>query len=49
MPVTINVQTTNGFSEEDGRNLENTMERVAMKLMRQESTRPGGMLAPRRR
>ncbi|ENQ0912826.1 tape measure protein [Escherichia coli] len=49
MPVSITVQTTNGFSEEDSRNLENTMERVAMKLMRQESTRPGGMLQARRR
>lgn len=49
MPVTINVQTTNGFSDEDGRRLEQTMERVAMKMMARESQRPGGMLQPRRK
>ncbi|EGM7791127.1 TPA: tape measure protein [Escherichia coli] len=49
MPVTINVQTTNGFSDDDGRRLEQTMERVAMKMMARESQRPGGMLQPRRK
>ncbi|EFL9654151.1 hypothetical protein HZ31_000981 [Escherichia coli] len=49
MPVNITVQTTNGFSDEDSRRLEQTMERVAMKMMARESQRPGGMLAPRRR
>lgn len=49
MPVTINVQTTNGFSDEDSRRLEQTMERVAMKMMARESQRPGGMLQPRRK
>lgn len=49
MPVTINVHTTNGFSDEDGRRLEQTMERVAMKMMARESQRPGGMLQPRRK
>ncbi|HFW6855959.1 TPA: tape measure protein [Escherichia coli] len=49
MPVNINVHTTNGFSEEDGRRLEQTMERVAMKMMARESQRPGGMLQPRRK
>ncbi|EEW5964360.1 hypothetical protein D7V33_02415 [Escherichia coli] len=47
--VTNNIQTTNGFSDEDSRRLEETMKRVAMGVCRQESTRPGGMLAPRRR
>ncbi|ENF3154170.1 hypothetical protein ABQ642_000742 [Escherichia coli] len=46
-PITIN--TTNGFSDEDSRRLEETMKRVAMGVCRQESTRPGGMLAPRRK
>ncbi|HFP0496984.1 TPA: tape measure protein [Escherichia coli] len=49
MPVNINIQTTNGFSDEDGRRLEQTMERVAMKMMARESQRPGGMLQPRRK
>ncbi|HDC0286642.1 TPA: hypothetical protein O7P91_004447 [Escherichia coli] len=46
-PITIN--TTNGFSDEDSRRLEDTMKRVAMGVCRQESTRPGGMLQGRRR
>ncbi|HAJ6734438.1 TPA: hypothetical protein HNC86_06210 [Escherichia coli] len=46
-PITIN--TTNGFSDEDSRRLEEAMKRVAMGVCRQESTRPGGMLAPSRR
>lgn len=49
MPVSITVQTTNGFSDEDSRRLEQTMERVAMKMMARESQRPGGMLQPRRK
>ncbi|QLY46421.1 tape measure protein [Escherichia coli] len=49
MPVNITVQTTNGFSDEDSRRLEQTMERVAMKMMARESQRPGGMLQPRRK
>ena len=49
MPVTINVQTTNGFSEDDSRRLEQTMERVAMKMITRESQRPGGILQPRRK
>lgn len=49
MPVNITVQTTNGFSDDDGRRLEQTMERVAMKMMARESQRPGGMLQPRRK
>lgn len=49
MPVNITVQTTNGFSDDDSRRLEQTMERVAMKMMARESQRPGGMLQPRRK
>ncbi|MCK3346443.1 tape measure protein [Escherichia coli] len=46
-PITIN--TTNGFSEEDSRRLEDTMKRVAMSVVREQSTRPGGMIQPRKR
>lgn len=46
-PITIN--TTNGFSEEDSRRLEDTMKRVAMGVVREQSTRPGGMIQPRKR
>lgn len=49
MPVSISIQTTNGFSDEDSRRLELTMERVAMKMITRESQRPGGMLQPRRK
>ncbi|ENS1089886.1 tape measure protein [Escherichia coli] len=49
MPVNITVQTTNGFSDEDSRRLEQTMERVAMKMITRESQRQGGILQPRRR
>lgn len=49
MPVNINIHTTNGFSDEDSRRLEQTMERVAMKMITRESQRPGGILQPRRK
>lgn len=49
MPVSITVQTTNGFSDEDSRRLEDTMKRVAMGVVREQSTRPGGILQPRRK
>ncbi|EIJ0680916.1 tape measure protein [Escherichia coli] len=49
MPVNINIQTTNGFSDEDSRRLEDTMKRVAMGVVREQSTRPGGMLQPRKK
>ncbi|EKP3046815.1 tape measure protein [Escherichia coli] len=49
MPVSITVQTTNGFSDEDSRRLEDTMKRVAMGVVREQSTRPGGMLQPRKK
>ncbi|EFS2069502.1 hypothetical protein HX541_000451 [Escherichia coli] len=47
--VTNNIQTTNGFSDEDSRRLEEAMKRVAMGVVREQSTRPGGMLQARRR
>ncbi|WWQ70368.1 hypothetical protein mEp013_87 [Escherichia phage mEp013] len=46
-PITIN--TTNGFSEEDSRRLEDTMKRVAMGVVREQSSRPGGLIQPRRK
>ncbi|HFO7542593.1 TPA: tape measure protein [Escherichia coli] len=49
MPVNINIQTTNGFSDDDSRRLEQTMERVAMKMITRESQRQGGILQPRRK
>lgn len=49
MPVNITIQTTNGFSDDDSRRLEQTMERVAMKMITRESQRPGGILQPRRK
>lgn len=47
--VTNNIQTTNGFSDEDSRRLEEAMKRVAMVVVREQSTRPGGMIQPRRK
>lgn len=49
MPVNITIQTTNGFSDDDSRRLEQTIERVAMKMITRESQRPGGILQPRRK
>ncbi|HGX9053565.1 TPA: tape measure protein [Escherichia coli] len=49
MPVSISVYPQNGWSEEDSKKLQETMKQVAMGIVRQESTRPGGMLAPRRK
>ncbi|HAL6144579.1 TPA: tape measure protein [Escherichia coli] len=49
MPVSITVQTTNGFSEEDSRRLQDTMRRVAMGVVREQSSRPGGLIQPRRK
>ncbi|EFL3859553.1 hypothetical protein AB146_004202 [Escherichia coli] len=47
--VTNNIQATNGWSEEDSKALQKTIENTAMRLMQRESQRPGGMLQPRRR
>ncbi|EPB6705719.1 tape measure protein [Escherichia coli] len=49
MPVSISVYPQNGWSEEDSQKLQETMKQVAMGIVRQESTRPGGMLQPRRK
>ncbi|EFA4692352.1 tail tape measure protein [Escherichia coli] len=49
MPVSITIQTTNGFSEEDSRRLQDTMKRVAMGVVKEQSSRPGGLIQPRRR
>lgn len=49
MPVSISVYPQNGWSEEDNQKLQETMKQVAMGIIRQESTRPGGMLQPRRK
>lgn len=46
-PITVYPQ--NGWSEEDSKALQQTIENTAMRLMQRESQRPGGMLQPRRR
>ncbi|EOU3564422.1 tape measure protein [Escherichia coli] len=47
--VTNNIQATNGWTEDDSKALQQTIENTAMRLMQRESQRPGGMLQPRRR
>lgn len=45
----INVYPQNGWTEQDSKALQQTIENTAMRLMQRESTRPGGMLQGRRR
>ncbi|HAY0118109.1 TPA: tape measure protein [Escherichia coli] len=47
--VTNNIQANNGWTEQDSKALQQTIENTAMRLMQRESQRPGGMLQPRRR
>lgn len=47
--VTNNIQANNGWTEEDSKALQKTIENTAMRLMQRESQRPGGILQPRRR
>ncbi|KSY88661.1 tape measure protein [Escherichia coli] len=49
MNNTFNIQANNGWTEEDSKALQKTIENTAMRLMQRESQRPGGMLQPRRR
>ena len=49
MPVTINITAENGWTEQDSAKLQETMKKVAMGVVREQSTRPGGMLQPRRK
>lgn len=49
MNNTFNIQANNGWTEEDSKALQKTIENTAMRLMQRESSRPGGMLQPRRR
>ncbi len=49
MNNTFNIQANNGWTEEDSKALQQTIENTAMRLMQRESQRPGGMLQPRRR
>ncbi|EOV9955904.1 hypothetical protein ACOSTF_004657 [Escherichia coli] len=46
-PITVYPQ--NGWTEQDSKALQQTIENTAMRLMQRESTRPGGMLQGRRR
>lgn len=45
----ITVTANNGWTEEDSRKLQQDMEKISLRLMHRESTRPGGMLQPRKR
>lgn len=47
--VTNNIQANNGWTEQDSKALQQTIENTAMRLMQRESQRPGGILQPRRR
>lgn len=44
----ITVNTTNGWSEKDSRELEATIKRISMAQIREQATRPGGLIQPRR-
>lgn len=44
----IMVNTTNGWSEKDSRELEATIKRISMAQIREQATRPGGLIQPRR-
>ena len=46
-PITVYPQ--NGWTEQDSKALQQTIENTAMRLMQRESTKPGGMLQGRRR
>ncbi|EFB2774015.1 tape measure protein [Escherichia coli] len=45
-PITIN--TTNGWTEEDSRKLQATMKQIAMGTIKEQATRPGGLIQPRK-
>ena len=47
--VTNNITASNGWTEQESKALQQTIENTAMRLMQRESTRPGGMLQGRRR
>lgn len=49
MPVTINITAENGWTEQDSAKLQETMKKVAMGVVIEQSTRPGGMIQPRRK
>ncbi|EGN4496833.1 tape measure protein [Escherichia coli] len=49
MNNTFNITSQGGWSEEDSTRLQQTMKQVAMGVIREQSTRPGGMIQPRRK
>lgn len=49
MNNTFNITAENGWTEQDSKALQQTIEKTATRLMQRESTRPGGMLQGRRR
>lgn len=48
MPVNINVYPQNGWSEQDTRKLEADMKRIALGVIREQATRPAGIIQPRK-
>ncbi|MFP1453692.1 hypothetical protein ACLB1N_34260 [Escherichia coli] len=46
-PITVYPQS--GWSEADGKALQETIERTAMRIVTHKSQRPGGILQPRRK
>lgn len=44
----ITVNTTNSWNEKDSRELEATIKRISMAQLREQATRPGGLIQPRR-
>ncbi|EHH4261774.1 tape measure protein [Escherichia coli] len=49
MNNTFNITSQGGWSEEDSTRLQQTMKQVAMGVIREQSTRTGGMIQPRRK
>ncbi|MDI0761731.1 tape measure protein [Escherichia coli] len=49
MNNTFNITAENGWTEQDSAKLQETMKKVAMGVVREQSTRPGGLIQPRRR
>lgn len=48
MPVSIQIYPQNGWSEQDTRKLEADMKRIALGVIREQATRPAGIIQPRK-
>ncbi|HDL7024819.1 TPA: phage tail protein, partial [Yersinia enterocolitica] len=49
MNVAFNIQTTNGIDEATQKQMAQRMEAVALRVSREQSSRPGGFLQPRKK